>query len=88
MARYLIFNNLTEFNSVNAQLNAVFGYPNEVTKTNTYAAPISHPSNGRKAMVITDEALPHLTAPQQAAIVNSLSSDWTPPHPLAHLLGG
>lgn len=82
MNRYLIFSSLTEFNTVNNVLNVAFGYPNEGTKTVTYAEPIEHPSNAQLAMAITEEAFELLTAEQQAATLASLSPDWSPPPPM------
>ena len=82
MERYLIFENLGAFNAVNALLNVVFGYPNEGTKTVTYATPVEHPSNGNLAMAITEEAYEHLTAEQQAATITSLPADWVGPSPM------
>lgn len=82
MNRYLIFSSLTEFNTVNNALNVAFGYPNEGTKTVTYATPVGHPSNGNLAMAITEEAYEHLTLEQQTATITSLPADWVGPSPM------
>lgn len=84
---YLIFDLGTKheneqlFNDLNTKINSLAGYPNEQTKTMTYADPIYHPDGILVAISILPGFEKYLDLDQFGKLVDKLDDTWFPPPP-------